>query len=81
MAETDGWVEEHNAELRDLADRLGADPDSVRIVAGLVVAGATDDEIYDLLRATTPVWNGQQNPLAGAADLVAELRAMVDTPR
>ncbi len=81
MTETDGWLEEHDAELRDLAGRLGADPDAIRIVAGLVVAGAGDDQIYDLLRATTPVWNGQRNPLAGAPRLVAELRTMVDTRR
>jgi hypothetical protein len=79
MVDIDRWMDEHDAELMALAEQLGTHDDTVRYVASLVLAGERDPEIYERLRDVSPTFDGQRNPLAGAADVVFEVRRMVAT--
>ncbi|HEX6310225.1 MAG TPA: hypothetical protein VF152_01200 [Acidimicrobiia bacterium] len=73
----ENWLETHAEQLRLLADRLDTDPDLPRFLAGLVLAGLSDDEIFDHVRTTLPSWDGQENPLARVADALHEVREAI----
>jgi hypothetical protein len=73
------WIVQHDGELSALAREAGEHDETVRYVASLVLAGATDDDIYEHLRDVTPSWDGQESPLAGAPDLLLEVRRLVAT--
>jgi hypothetical protein len=77
MADIERWIDMHDAELRAVAEGTGAHDDTVRLLAALVLAGSSDDDIYEHLREIVPSSNGQRSPLAGAPELVAEVRRLV----
>lgn len=73
------WIDLHQSELHDLAERVGAHTDTVHFLATLVLAGATDADIYEELRELIPSSDGQHSPLAGAPELLDEVRQLVKT--
>jgi hypothetical protein len=73
------WINLHNDELHTLAERSGAHADTVHFLATLVLAGSTDTEIYEQLRELIPSTDGQHSPLAGAPELLDEVRQLVET--
>jgi hypothetical protein len=79
MADVHGWMRLHEIELRELAVRVDAHEDTVHFLAVLVLAGESDDEIYEGLRAMSCSLDGEQNPLAGAPELLGAVRHLVTT--
>jgi len=79
MADIELWIDFHGPELRELADRVGAHAETVRFLATLVLAGSTDAEIYEHLRELVRSPDGQHSPLAGASELLREVRQLVET--
>jgi hypothetical protein len=77
MVDIERWIGRHEAELHALAEEAGAHDETVRFLAMLVLAGSSDDDIYEHLRGLVPSWDGQASPLAGAPELVAEVRRLV----
>jgi hypothetical protein len=73
------WIDRHDNELRNLAERAGAHADTVHFLATLVLAGSTDTEIYEQLRELIPSTDGRHSPLAGAPELLDEVRQLVET--
>jgi hypothetical protein len=65
--------------LHELAQRAGAHTDTVHFLATLVLSGASDPEIYEQLRELIPSTDGQHSPLAGAPELLEEVRHLVET--
>ena len=76
-SESGDGLEEHDEELRRIAQRAHVDEDLVRALAGMVVDGLPDAEIYDRLRATLPSPDGQCSPLRGVPELLADVREAV----
>jgi hypothetical protein len=79
MADIERWMDLHEAELHALAEQAGEHEDVVRFLASLVLAGSSDDDIYEHLREVTPSWDGQRSPLHGAPHLLSEVRRLVAT--
>jgi hypothetical protein len=77
MTDVERWIHVHETELRDVADRAGARADTVRLLATLVLGGASDPEVYDALRAHVLSLDGQRNPLEGTAELLDQVRRLV----
>ena len=80
MTDIERWIDGHESELHTLAARLGAHDETVMVLAGLVLGGLDDDDIYEQLREATPSWDGEHNPLGGAPQLLGELRQLIDAP-
>ena len=78
MADSELWIGLHRAELHEVADRTGAHADTVSFLATLVLAGASDAEIYEYLRGLVPSTDGRLSPLAGAPELLREVRQLVE---
>ncbi len=70
-------LEEYDEKLRQVAERAHVDEDLVRALAGMVLGGMPDEEIYDRFRATLPSPDGQFSPLRGLPELLAEVRQAV----
>ena len=79
MTDIEHWIELHETELHQLARREGAHDDTVQFLATLVLAGATDTDIYEQLRELIPSPDGRHSPLAGAPELLHEVRQLVAT--
>ena len=79
MADIERWIELHRDQLHAVAAHTGAHDDTVEFLAALVLAGSSDDDIFEHLRTLVPSWDGQHSPLAGAPELVAEVRRLVAT--
>jgi hypothetical protein len=79
MSDIERWIDLHETELRELAEREGAYDDTVHFLATLVLAGSTDSDIYEQLRELIPSLDGQRSPLAGAPELLHEVRQLVAT--
>jgi hypothetical protein len=77
VTDVERWIDLHEPELQELAERLGAHEDTVHFLASLVLAGETDTDIYEQLRELIPSPDGQRSPLAGAPELVQEVRQLV----
>jgi hypothetical protein len=73
------WIDLHESELQDLAERAGAHSDTVHFLATLVLIGSTDTDIYEQLRELIPSTDGHHSPLAGAPELLDEVRQLVET--
>ena len=50
MSDSERWIDLHETELHELAERAGAHDDTVHFLATLVLAGSTDSDIYEQLR-------------------------------
>jgi len=79
MTDIEHWIELHETELHQLAEREGAHDDTVQFLATLVLSGANDTDIYEQLRELIPSPDGQRSPLAGAPELLREVRRLVAT--
>jgi hypothetical protein len=79
MTDVERWIDVHQTELHDLAQRTGAHDDTIRFLATLVLHGWTDDAIYEQLRELVPSPDGQHSPLADAPALLDEVRQLVST--
>jgi hypothetical protein len=79
MSDSERWIDLHETELHELAERAGAHDDTVHFLATLVLAGSTDSDIYEQLRELIPSPDGQRSPLAGAPELLHEVRQLVAT--
>ncbi len=80
MTDIEHWIELHQTELHALAEREGAHDDTVHFLATLVLTGATDADIYEQLGDLVPSSDGRHSPLAGAPELIAEVRRLVAAP-
>lgn len=80
MNSIEDWLESHDEQLRHLADRLDTDPALPRFLAALVLAGLSDDEIFDHVRSSIPSWDGQRNPLERVAETLNEVREAITAP-
>ena len=79
MTDIERWIDLHESELHDLAERVGAHDEIVHFLAILVLAGSTDAGIYAQLHELIPSPDGQHSPLAGAPELLHEVRQLVAT--
>jgi hypothetical protein len=79
MADIELWIDFHGAELRELADCVGVHADTVRFLATLVLGGSSDAEIYEHLRELVRSPDGQHSPLAGAPELLRDVRNLAET--
>jgi hypothetical protein len=70
-------LEDHDEELRRVAERAHVDDGLVRALAGMVLDGLPDEEIYDRFRATLPSVDGQFSPLRGLPQLLGDVRRTV----
>lgn len=77
MTDVERWIEVHENQLHELADRTGMHDDTVQFLAVLVLQGWTDAAIYEQLRELIPSPDGQQSPLADTPELLDEVRALV----
>jgi hypothetical protein len=80
MTDIDRWIDLHETELHELAERVGAHEDTVHFLVTLVLIGSTDADIYEHLSELIPSPDGQHSPLAGAPELLQEVRQLVATP-
>jgi DNA-binding IclR family transcriptional regulator len=79
MADIEHWIDLHETELRELAQRTDMHDDTVHFLATLVLAGWTDDAIYEQLHELIPSSDGQRNPLESAPALLEEVRRLAAT--
>jgi hypothetical protein len=77
MTDIEHWIDLHQTELHDLAERADAHDDTVHFVATLVLAGTRDTDIYEHLRELIPSVDGRRSPLTGAPELLDEVRQLV----
>lgn len=76
MYDIEDWVRAHDAPLEAIAGATGLPSHLVHVAAALVLAGASDDHIYDHLRAHVLSADGQHSPLAGAPRALAQIRQL-----
>ncbi|MGZ6946314.1 MAG: hypothetical protein ACXVL8_20645 [Acidimicrobiia bacterium] len=79
MTDIERWIGLHEAELHELAERTETHDDTIHFLATLVLAGWTDDAIYEQLRDLVPSLDGQRSPLEGAPALLEEVRRLAAT--
>ena len=79
MTDIERWIDLHENELHDLAERTRTHDDTVHFLATLVLAGWTDDAIYEQLRELIPSLDGQRSPLEEAPVLLEGVRRLVST--
>ena len=76
MTDTEHWIDLHEAELHELAEHAGMHDDTVHFLASLVLAGLTDDAIYEQLHEVILSPDGQRNPLETTPVLLEEVRRL-----
>ena len=79
MTDPEHWIHGHEAELHELAEGLAVHDDTIHFLASLVLAGWTDDAIYEQLRELTPSLDGQRSPLEQAPLILGRVRDLVAT--
>jgi hypothetical protein len=79
MTEIDRWIDLHETELHELAERVGAHADTVHFLVTLVLSGSSDTDIYEHLSELIPSPDGQHSPLDGAPELLQAVRQLVAT--
>ena len=79
MTDPEHWIDLHEAELHELAERTDMHDDTVHFLAMLVLAGWTDDAIYEQLRELLPSPDGQRSPLEDTPVLLEEVRRLTAT--
>lgn len=79
MTDIERWIDLHEHELLELGERLGAHEDTVHFLVTLVLTGSTDSDIYEHLHELILSPDGRHSPLAGAPELLAEVRHLVAT--
>ena len=79
MTDIESWIDLHETELHDLAERADMHDDTVHFVATLVLAGLPDDAIYEQLRELIPSLDGQRSPLEATPVLLEEVRRLATT--
>ena len=79
MTDIEHWIDLHEAELHELAERTHMHDDTVHFLTTLVLAGWTDDAIYEQLHELIPSPDGQRSPLEQTPALLEEVRRLVST--
>jgi hypothetical protein len=79
MTDVERWLDLHEAELHELAERTATHDDTVHFLAKLVLAGWTDDAIYEQFRELIPSFDGQRSPLEETPALLEEVRHLAAT--
>jgi len=79
MSDIERWIDLHETELHELAERAEMHDDTVHFLATLVLAGLTDDAIYEQLHELIPSPDGQRSPLENAPALLEEVRRLTTT--
>ena len=79
MTDIERWIDLHEAELHELAERTEIHDDTVQFLATLVLTGWTDDAIYEHLRELIPSSDGQRNPLEDTPVLLEAVRRLAAT--
>jgi hypothetical protein len=79
MTDIERWIDLHEAELHELAERTDMHDDTVHFLASLVLAGWTDAAIYEQLHELIPSLDGQRSPLERTPALLEEVRRLVST--
>ena len=79
MTDPETWIDLHETELHELAQRTDTHDDTVHFLATLVLAGWTDAAIYEQLRELIPSLDGQRSPLEDTPDLLDAVRRLVAT--
>ncbi len=79
MTDPELWINLHETELHELAERTDTHDDTVHFLATLVLAGWTDASIYEQLRELIPSLDGQRNPLGDTPGLLQAVRELVAT--
>jgi hypothetical protein len=79
VSDVEHWIDLHQHELHELAQRSGTHDDTIRFLATLVLHGWTDAAIYEQLRELVPSPDGQHSPIADAPDLLDEVRRLIAT--
>jgi hypothetical protein len=80
MTDIEAWIRLHESALHDLAERTHAHDDTVHFLATLVLAGWSDDAIYEQLRELIPSFDGQRSPLEHAPSLLQQVRRLAEAP-
>jgi hypothetical protein len=76
MSDIERWIDFHQSELHELAERSAMHDDTVRFLATLVLAGLTDEAIYEQLHELIPSLDGQRSPLEHTPELLEEVRRL-----
>jgi hypothetical protein len=76
MTDVERWIDLHEAELHELAQRADIHDDTVHFLATLVLRGWTDDAIYEQLREMIQSPDGQRNPLEDTPVILEEVRRL-----
>jgi hypothetical protein len=79
VTDIEHWIDLHQYELHELAQRTGTHDDTVHYLATLVLQGWTDTAIYEQLRELIPSPDGQHSPIADAPELLDEVRRLIAT--
>lgn len=76
MNSIEEWVQAHDLRLREIADDTNMAPPLVQLAAMLMLAGVSDDEIYEQLANQVVSMNGQGSPLEGAPQALEQVRQL-----
>ena len=77
MTDPEHWINLHEAQLHELAERTDTHDDTVHFLATLVLAGWSDAAIYEHLRELIPSPDGQHSPFEDTPELLEEVRRLV----
>jgi hypothetical protein len=76
MTDIERWIDLHEPELHELAERADMHDDTVHFLVSLVLAGLPDDAIYEQLHEVILSPDGQRNPLETTPALLEEVRRL-----
>lgn len=76
MNDIEEWVQAHDAPLEAIARDTHLPSHLVHLAAALVLAGASDDDIYEHLGEHVISMDGQRSPLAGAPRAIEQIRQL-----
>lgn len=76
MLDVEDWIDVHESDLHDLAQRVGLHDGAVHFIAALVLGGHTDDVVYQQLRDLAGSSESRPPRPFDAPALVAEVRRL-----
>lgn len=76
MNSIEEWIETHDEQLRDIAEDTEMAAPLVHLAAILMLAGVSDEEIYEQLSQHALSMDGQGSPLAGAPEALQRVRQL-----
>jgi hypothetical protein len=76
MLDVEDWIDVHESDLHDLAQRVGLHDGTMHFVAALVLGGHTDDVVYEQLQDLAGSPESRPRQPVDAPALVAEVRKL-----